>query len=90
MPAPRLLPKSIITATLAQERKVEIDKGIKLVKAIEALRETKVEEEQKLERFRVEMIQKVQIEIDSFIKKRDGLKQEITILEAKLQEHGRK
>lgn len=90
MPAPHLLPKSIVQATLAQERKVEIDKGVKLAKAIEALRETKVEEEQTLERFRVETIQKVQIEIDSYIRKRDALKEEIETLQANIKDYGRK
>lgn len=90
MAGPRLLPKSIVQASLAQERKIEIDKGVKLVKAIEALRETKTEEEQKLERFRVETIAKVQIEIDSFIWERDRLKQELETLQANLQDYGRK
>lgn len=89
MAAPRLLPKNIVNATLAQERKIEIDKGIKLAKAIEALRETKVEEEQKLERFRSETIAKVQIEIDSYIKERDFLRKEIAALQANLQDYGR-
>ncbi len=90
MAAPRLLPKNVVNATLAQERQIEIDKGIKLAKAIEALRETKVEEEQNLERFRVDTIAKVQIEIDSFIKERDSLKREIATLQALLNEYGRK
>lgn len=90
MAGPRLLPKNIVQASLAQERKIEIDKGVKLVKAIEALRETKIEEEQKLERFRVETIAKVQIEIDSFIRERDRLKQELETLQANLQDYGRK
>lgn len=90
MAGPRLLPKNIVQASLAQERKTEIDKGVKLVKAIEALRETKIEEEQALERFRVETIAKVQIEIDSFIRERDRLKQELETLQANLQDYGRK
>ncbi len=90
MAGPRLLPKNIVNATLAQERKVEIDKGLKLTKAIEALRETKIEEEQKLERFRVETIARVQIEIDAAIRERDSIKREIATLQENLQDYGRK
>jgi acyl carrier protein phosphodiesterase len=80
MPAPRLLDKKRIAASLADERRLEIDKGIKLAKKIDFLRETLAEEETKLERFRTETVKKVQIEIDMLIHERDRLKQEITRL----------
>lgn len=89
MPAPRLLPKSVVNATLAQERKQEIDKGIKLAKAIEILRETKVTEQQELELFRIETIRKVQIEIDALLMERDRLKKQIEALQALQTDYGR-
>lgn len=85
----RLLDKKLVQASQAQERKIEIDKGIKLTRAIEALRETKVQEEQALERFREETMRKVQTEIDTLIRERDTLRKEITTLQALQNDYGR-
>lgn len=85
----RLPDKKIITATLAQERKVEIDKGIKLAQAIDSLRETKVAEELALEEFRIVTTRKVQAEIDALLQERNRLTKEVGILQANLQDYGR-
>lgn len=89
MPAPRLLDKKLISASLAQERKVEIDKGVKLAQAIDILRETKVKEELALEEFRIVTTQKVQAEIDALLQERNRLKKDIETLQANLQDYGR-
>lgn len=73
MPGPKLLDKRMVNAELATARKEEIQKGIRLTKAIEALRETLAEEERKLEIFRTETVRAVRLEIDSLIRERDQL-----------------
>lgn len=80
MPAPRLLDKKLVTAALATERKQEIDKGIKLAKSIDALRETRVKEESELQDFRINTIRKIQIEIDAKIEENDRLSSENKLL----------
>lgn len=65
MPAPKLLDKKLIQASLATERKHEIDKGKKLSEAVLALEEAKVKEERELEEFRVNTLKAIQIEIDA-------------------------
>lgn len=73
MPAPRLLDKKLVNASLATERKQEIDKGIKLVKSIEALQEERGKEENKLEEFRVNTLKSIQIQIDAKVSENDRL-----------------
>lgn len=87
MAAPKLLDKKIISASLADEQRREIDKGLKIAKAIDALRETLGEEEQKLERFRTETVLKVQIEIDSLLQQRNNLLKELQVIQ---EQYGRK
>lgn len=65
MPAPRLLDKKLVNASLATERKQEIEKGVKLAKAIDALQETKAKETQDLEEFRINTLKSIQIQIDA-------------------------
>lgn len=79
MPAPRLLDKKRVNAELATERKQQIEQGKQLVASIEALREARAEEEEKLERFRKETVRAVQIEIDALIRQRDALRKELSI-----------
>lgn len=67
MPAPRLLDKKLVSASLATERRQEIDKGIKLAKAVDALKEARVKEEKNLEEFRVANLATIQIQIDAKI-----------------------
>lgn len=90
MPAPKLLPKKLVTATLATERKLEIDKGVKLAKAIDTLRDTKRTEEQALEEFREITIRQVQAEIDALFQERNRLSKEVKDLLELLNQHGRK
>lgn len=63
MPAPRLLDKRTINASLATERKQEIDKGKVLADSIQALRETKAKEEGELEEFRLHTVKVIQAQI---------------------------
>lgn len=65
MSAPRLLDKKLIMASLATERKEEIDKGLTLAKSIDSLRETKAKEERNLEEFRVTTLKSVQMQIEA-------------------------
>lgn len=65
MPAPRLLDKKLISANLATERKQEIDKGVQLARSIDALRETRAQEERDLEEWRVVTVRTVQAQIAS-------------------------
>lgn len=75
MPAPRLLDKKVITATLSTERKQEIDRGKRLVESIEALEDAKAKEEKELQDFRVSHIQVIQAEIDEKIRENESLGQ---------------
>ena len=80
----RLLDKKTVNTQVATERKQLIDAGLKLARKVDALRETKQEEEGNLERFRAESIARTKIEIDACIRQRDVLKEEIvSLLEAK-------
>ncbi len=69
----RLLDKKIVVAQVAQERKNQIDDGLKLAKKIDALRQTHAEEEERLETFRREMVAEVQREIAAAISEREVL-----------------
>lgn len=64
MSAPRLLDKKLISASLAQERKREIDSGIKLAKAVDALKEAREKEEHDLQEWRENTIKVIQSQID--------------------------
>lgn len=74
MPAPKLLDKRTVNASLATERKQQIETGIELAKKVDAVRAMLAEEKEKLERFRSETVKAVQAEIDELIRKRDLLK----------------
>lgn len=65
MPAPRLLDKKLVSASLASQQKKEIDKGVKIAASIDALRETRTKEEQELDEWRVNTIKTIQLEIDA-------------------------
>lgn len=78
MPAPRLLEKRLVNASLATERKQQIDEGMRLTKSIEALRETLAEEQASLERFRRETVKIVQAEINDLLRQRDALRKELS------------
>src|ERR1700749_842044 len=82
MPAPRLLDKKIIAASLATQQKQEIDRGVKIAKSIDALRETRAKEERDLEEFRVNTLKAVQIQIDSKKSDLDQLSVQLQALKA--------
>lgn len=76
----KLLDKKTANAEVATQKKQQIDSGIKLAKKVDALRETLGEEEKNLETFRTETVKGVQIEIDSLIRQKDTIKEEINVL----------
>lgn len=75
MPAPRLLDKKVISGSLAQERKHDIDKGVKLAKAIDALKEAKDREQIELEEMRVNTLRVIQAQIDAKSRENDEISQ---------------
>lgn len=77
----RLQPKKAIAADLATQRKAQIDEGVKIASKVDALRETLVQEEGNLERFRTESIAIVQADIDRYIDTKNNLISEVQTLE---------
>lgn len=75
MPAPRLLDKKVISGSLAQERKQDIDKGVKLAKAVDALKEAKDREQMELEEMRVNTLKIIQAQIDAKSRENDEISQ---------------
>ena len=78
MAAPRLLDKRVVSAEVANQKKQQIDTGITIAKKVDAVRETLQEEETRLEIFREETLKRVQSEIDSKIREREHLENEIS------------
>lgn len=77
MAGPQLLPKSVINADLATQRKIQIDQGVALAQKVDAIRETLQEEEKNLELFRANTIAKVQQEIDAKIRECEAEEQRL-------------
>lgn len=75
MPAPKLLDKKVISGSLAQERKQDIDKGVKLAKAVDALKEAKDREQIELEEMRVNTLKVIQTQIDAKSRENDEISQ---------------
>lgn len=73
----KLLPKKQVAAQVAQQTKEQIDKGLALAGKIDVLRETLLNEEQRLNDFRKQSTATVQEEIDTKIRERDSLLGEI-------------
>jgi len=79
----KILPKKTdIDKAKADERRREIDEGMKLAKSVDKLREARLAEEKSLKEWRDNNLAKVQQEIDSKIQINDGLKIEIKEAEA--------
>lgn len=76
----RLLPKSEIDKRKADLRQREIDEGLKLTRRVDSLRELHAEEEQKLEKFRVQTVKAIQNEITAQEAIRETLNREIAVL----------
>lgn len=77
----RLLDKKEITADSALERKRQIDEGLRLAKRIDALRQTELEEQAKLGKFRTETLKILKEEVDMLQAKKKALLKEIETLE---------
>lgn len=71
MAAPQLLDKKTLNAEVATQKAHQVKEGLALARKVDALRETKVTEEQSLEAFRTGMIAKIQQEIDAKIREKD-------------------
>lgn len=82
----RLQPKKAVAADLATQRKAQIDEGVKIATKVDVLRETLVEEEGNLNRFRKETILTVQADIDRYIRTRDELRNEVANLDRRRSE----
>ncbi len=72
----KLLPKRVVNAELALQKKRDIDSGLELARKIDALRETLATEEKNLEQFRTHTIGSVQVEVDAKVHERDALEAE--------------
>lgn len=77
----KLLPKSEIDRRKAVEQKTAVDEGLKLARKVDNLRQTVAEEDAALQKFRKETLATIHDEISKEVKKRDELKQEVSVLE---------
>jgi hypothetical protein len=71
--AMKLLPKSQVEASKAQEQKQKIDEGLKLAKRIDNLREVALAEEASLEAFRKKKVKELNDQITTKTSERDQL-----------------
>lgn len=76
MSAPRLLDKRTVSAEVATQKAQSIKEGLNLAKKVDVLRETIGEEQEKLEKFRIETTARIQSEIDAKIRERDVILRE--------------
>lgn len=76
----KLLPKQEFAQLKSEERKREIDEGIKLAEKVDLLRETAAQEGANLAKFRIESLKVIKEEIDKLISEKDILKKEIAEL----------
>lgn len=82
----RLLDKRSVSVQAAIEKKRQIDQGVQLARKVDALRETKLEEEAKLALFRSETVARTQGAIDLKIKEKDALDTQIRARKHELSE----
>lgn len=82
----RLLDKKNVSIEVATEKKRQIDQGVQLAKKIDALRETKLSEEEQLALYRKQSIARVQLEIDEKLKERDSVAEQIRQRKSELRE----
>lgn len=75
----QLMPKRMVAATLATQRKEEIDRGVKLAEKVDAVRDTLAQEEKRLSEFRALSIAQVQVEIDSKLREKNAVEREILV-----------
>lgn len=81
MGAPKLLDKKLVSAEVATQKKQQIDSGIALARKVDAVRQTLQEEQKSLEEFRIHTVAIAQAEVDSIIRQKDTLKDEVRVLE---------
>lgn len=77
----RLLSKSDVTTAKAQERKRDIDEGLKVARRIDSLREIATNEEKSLQEFRKRTLEAIHADISTESAKLDVLRSEIGGLE---------
>lgn len=80
----KLLDKKTISQQRSNERKMEIDEGIKLAKKIDTLRETASKEEQNLANFRQASLDVIHTEIRTLTDEKHKLIEEIMNLKHKI------
>jgi hypothetical protein len=76
-----LLPKKEVERLKADERRKEIDEGVKLAKKVDALRELAAKEEANLEKYRVESTKSLRVEISGLLEQKGTLVKEIKEVE---------
>lgn len=76
----RLLDKKELAQQRSNERKLEIEEGVKLARKVDALRETVAVEEVKLSKFKTETTSQVKAEIDALIIEKGLIETEVTLL----------
>lgn len=77
----RLLNKSDIAKSKAQERNTEVQEGLKLARRVDGLREISAQEEQALSKFRIETLSEIGQQIAVKEKEREQLMREVYDLE---------
>lgn len=82
----RLLNKREIDKAKAKDQRLEIQEGLKLAKRVDALRETAVEEELSLKKFREATIKNIHEELSTEGQKLETLKVEVKALESRKEE----
>lgn len=82
----KLQDKRTVSAEVATQKKRQIDEGMNLAKKVDALRETKLNEEKRLEDFRRESVARVQIQIDDKLKELDSIQTSIRVAQINLSE----
>lgn len=77
----RLMPKSEVAAKTANLKRQEIEAGVKIARRVDAVRDTLLEEEKKLEAFRVKRLKEIHAELDPLENRVRDLKKEVPDLE---------
>ncbi len=78
--AMKLLPKSDVLAARADEQRRKADEGARIARRVDAVRETLLTEEAKLEEFRRRKVAEIDADIASRRSEREGLKAEVSRL----------
>lgn len=77
----KLIDKKDIIVQKSQERKREIDEGVKLAKSVDTLRETHLKEQDGLKKFRDATLASIKSELDVLVNKKSTILDEIGTLE---------